>query len=232
MITLRPSDQRGHVNHGWLDSYYTFSFANYYDPRHRGFRQLRVFNEDRFAAGQGFPMHDHQDMEIVTYVISGALKHEDSMGNGTIIRAGDVQRMTAGTGIMHSEVNASLSEPVHLLQIWVYPGEKSLTPGYEQRHFSAADKRGRLLLIGSHDGADDSITIHQDLNLYAAVLDAGTTVEQGLAAGRHVWLHVVSGNLHLDGKTLETGDAAAISGETSLRLAAEQTTELLLFDLA
>lgn len=232
MITKRPAGERGHFDHGWLDTYHTFSFADYHDPGHMGFRHLRVINEDSVHPGRGFPTHGHRDMEIVTYVLEGALEHRDSLGTGSVIRPGDVQRMTAGTGVQHSEFNASKSEPVHLLQIWILPARARLTPGYEQKTIPAADKRGVLRLIASPDGSDGSVTIHQDVRLYASVLEAGEKVVQSLARGRFAWLQVARGAVTLNGHAFVHGDGAAVSDETSLALAATAPSEILLFDLA
>ncbi len=234
MITIRPSGERGHADLGWLDTYYTFSFANYYDPMHIGFRDLRVINEDRVSADSGFGMHPHRDMEILTYIIEGELSHRDSMGRGATIRQHDVQRMSAGTGVMHSEVNQS-KQPVHLLQIWLLPEAEGLEPSYEDRTFSADEKRNRLRLIASHDGREGSSTIHQDASVYASLLDGGKTLDLGLRSGRHAWLQVVRGELEVNGTKLTKGDGAAISNESNLRLASTSgngQAELLLFDLA
>lgn len=232
MITLRRSDERGHANHGWLDSHHTFSFAGYFDPEHMGFRALRVINEDRVEAGRGFGTHPHRDMEILSYVIEGALEHKDSMGNGSVIRPGDVQRMSAGTGVTHSEFNGSRSARVHFLQIWIVPEKQGLAPGYEQKHFSTADKQGKLRLIASRNGQDGSVTIHQDARVFAAVLDAGQTVTYAPEAGRYVWVHVVQGEVKLADHALRGGDAAAIRGETEIVLSGLGNAEVLLFDLA
>ncbi len=232
MITLRPAGERGHAPHGWLESFHTFSFADYYDPRHMGFRSLRVINEDRVQPAKGFPTHGHRDMEIVSYVLSGALRHNDSMGNGSIIRPGDVQRMTAGTGVSHSEYNASQGELVHFLQIWLLPERRGLTPGYEQKHFSIEEKRGRLRLVASRDGRDGSVTIHQDVGLYAGNFDAGEATTYELTPGRHAWLHVASGEVRLNDRVLKAGDAAAVSDEPRLALEGTTSGEVLLFDLS
>jgi hypothetical protein len=232
MITKRPGSERGHFDHGWLKTYHTFSFADYRDPSHMGFRQLRVINEDEVGPGMGFPTHGHRDMEIVTYVLEGALEHRDSMGNGSVIRPGDVQRMTAGTGVQHSEFNASTSEPVHLLQIWILPAKAKLAPGYEQTTIAAKDKRGVLRLIASPDGSDGSVTIHQDVRLYVSVLEPGEKVIQDLARGRFAWLQVARGAVTVNGQALVHGDGAAVSDETSLTIAAAAPSEILLFDLA
>src|ERR1041385_56490 len=213
MITIRQSDERGHLNHGWLDTYHTFSFDQYYDPAHMHFRSLRVINEDRVAAGRGFPTHSHRDMEIITYILSGALEHRDSMGNGSVIKPGDVQRMTAGTGVAHSEFNPDPSEPVHLLQIWILPNARNLTPGYEQKFFAADERQRRLRLIASPDGAEGAVTINQDARVYASLLPQGTSIEHELAANRHAWLQVARGSLDLNGTRLQPGDGAAINSE-------------------
>jgi redox-sensitive bicupin YhaK (pirin superfamily) len=233
MITVRKSADRGRAELGWLDTRHTFSFAEYYDPRHMGFRALRVINDDRVAPRTGFPSHPHRDMEIVTYVLEGALAHEDSMGNGSVVRTGDVQRMSAGTGIVHSEVNASQSEPLHLLQIWILPERQDLRPSYEQKTFSDGEKRGRLRRIVSRDGGEGSVSIHQDVDLYATVLGRDQTVRHTLRPGRHAWLQVARGTLTLNGRALEAGDGAAVSDEVTLELAGSaERTEALVFDLA
>jgi redox-sensitive bicupin YhaK (pirin superfamily) len=231
-IMLRPARERGHADHGWLDTWHTFSFSDYYDPRFMGFRSLRVINEDVVAPGRGFPTHGHRDMEIITYVLQGVLQHRDSLGTGSLIRPGEVQRMTAGTGVRHSEANPSSAEPLHLLQVWIEPASPGLEPGYEQKAFSEEDRRGRLRLVASPDGAEGSVTIHQDARLYATLLDAGQRVVHGLAAGRHAWLHMARGSLTLNGERLAAGDGAAISGEPRVTLADAQDAEALLFDLA
>jgi redox-sensitive bicupin YhaK (pirin superfamily) len=233
MITVRKSADRGRAELGWLDTRHTFSFAEYYDPRHMGFRALRVINDDRVAPRTGFPSHPHRDMEIVTYVLEGALAHEDSMGNGSVVRAGDVQRMSAGTGIVHSEVNASHSEPLHLLQIWILPERQDLRPSYEQKTFSDGEKRGRLRRIVSRDGGEGSVSIHQDVDLYATVLGRDQTVRHTLRPGRHAWLQVARGTLTLNGRALEAGDGAAVSDEVTLEFAGSaERAEALVFDLA
>ena len=231
MITIRKGSERGHANHGWLDSYFTFSFADYHDSRHVQFRSLRVINEDTIQGGGGFPTHPHRDMEIVTYVMQGALRHQDSMGNASAIEAGEVQRMSAGTGVRHSEFNNSPADPVHLFQIWILPERDGLPPGYEQRRFSDEEKRGRLRLIASPDGRDGSVTIHQDAAIHATLLAAGQKVEHTLAAGRHAWLQVARGEVELNGCTLQAGDGAAASEERALRITAARESEALLFDL-
>jgi hypothetical protein len=232
VITLRPGAERGHVAHGWLDTWHTFSFADYHDPRHMGFRDLRVINDDRVRGGHGFPPHGHRDMEIVTYVLEGALEHRDNMGNGSVIRPGDVQRMSAGTGVVHSEFNPSKTELVHLLQIWMLPSERNLPPGYEQKSFTDTDLRNQLRAIAAPDGRDGAVTIHQDITLYAARLDPGAEVKHGLAAGRFAWLQVARGAATLNATRMTAGDGAAISGERDLAITASEPSEVLLFDLA
>lgn len=232
MIRILRSNERGHANHGWLDSRFTFSFADYFDPEHVQFRTLRVMNDDHIAGGGGFPTHPHRDMEIVTYVLDGALAHKDSMGNGSVIRPGDVQYMGAGTGVAHSEFNASDKQPVHLYQIWMFPDKKNYTPRYDQKHFTDADKRGKLRLVVSPDGREDSLQIRQDNELYAAVLGEGESVQHHIKPERHVYVQVARGSITLDGKPLETGDGAALSGEKSLQLTGVKDAEVLLFDLA
>jgi redox-sensitive bicupin YhaK (pirin superfamily) len=232
MITRRPSDARGHVDHGWLDTRHTFSFASYHDARHMGFRALRVINEDVVRGGHGFPPHSHRDMEIVTYVLAGALEHQDSMGTRSVIVPGEVQRMSAGTGVTHSEYNASKREPVHLLQIWLLPARTGRPPEYEQKAFADADKRGTLRLVAAGDGRAGAVTIHQDADLYASLLAPGERVKHRLAAGRHAFVHVVRGAVALNGTDLATGDGAAVSDEPDLELAATAESEILLFDLA
>ena len=232
MIHIRKSDARGHANHGWLDSRFTFSFADYYDPAHIQFRTLRVMNDDRVAGGAGFPTHPHRDMEIITYVLEGALQHRDSMGNGSVIRPGDVQYMSAGTGVTHSEFNASETETVHLYQIWMFPDHKGHKPIYDQKHFAEADKRAKLRLVVSPDGRDGSVKIRQDNKLYATVLAPGETVKHQLKEQRHAYVQVARGSVTLNGQALETGDGAAISDEQFIELAGVQDAEVLLFDLA
>jgi redox-sensitive bicupin YhaK (pirin superfamily) len=233
MIRVRKSAERGHGQHGWLDTRHTFSFAEYYDPRHMGFRALRVINDDRVAPRMGFPSHPHRDMEILTYVLSGVLAHEDNAGNGSVVRAGDVQRMSAGTGIVHSEVNASPSEELHLLQIWILPERQGLPPGYEQKTFPDDEKRGRLRRVASRDGGEGSVSIHQDVDVYATVIGDGQTVQHALRSGRHAWLQVAKGGLTLNGLALDAGDGAAVSGEATLELGGgPDLAEALLFDLA
>jgi quercetin 2,3-dioxygenase len=231
MIDIRRADARGQTRLDWLDSRHTFSFGEYDDPAHMGFRALRVINDDRIAPGGGFGTHAHRDMEIVTYVLDGALEHRDSLGNGSLIRPGEVQRMSAGTGIHHSELNASRDAPVHLLQIWILPAKTGIAPGYEQRALPAGT-RGSLALIGSCDGRDGSVTVHQDVSIYASQLDAGAAVSHAVSAGRYVWLHVARGDATINGERLHAGDAAAASGEPRLAIHADGPAELLLFDLA
>ena len=232
MITIRKSEDRGHFDFGWLDTYHTFSFDQYYDPAHMHFRSLRVINEDRVQPAHGFPTHSHRDMEIITYILSGALEHRDSMGNGSVIRPGDVQRMSAGTGVSHSEFNPSDTEPVHLLQIWILPETGGLPPSYEEKHFSNEERRDRLRLIASKDGRDGSVRIHQDAQLYATALDAGKTVVHTLAENRYAWLQVARGTIRLNEIELKQGDGAAVRKESELRITAHDQAELLLFDLA
>lgn len=232
MLQLRKSADRGHANHGWLDTHYTFSFADYYDPAQMGFRALRVMNEDRIAPGMGFGTHPHRDMEIVTYVLEGALEHKDSMGNGEALRPGEFQRMSAGTGIRHSEFNPSASEPVHLYQIWLLPARQGIEPSYEQKYFDASDKRGKLQLVASPDGAQGSLTIHQDAKIYLSLLETGESVLYNLPARRHAWLQVLRGAVSVNGITLETSDGLAVSDEPSLTIIGEQPAEVMLFDLA
>jgi quercetin 2,3-dioxygenase len=232
MIHIRKSQERGHANHGWLNTYFTFSFADYYDPKHVQFRTLRVLNDDRIAAGAGFPEHPHRDMEIITYVLEGGLAHRDSMGNGSVIRPGDVQYMSAGTGVTHSEFNASKSEPAHLLQIWMLPEEKGLKPVYGQKHFADSEKRGKLRLLASPDGRDGSVTVRQDNELYATVLGKGESVRHELKPDRHAYVQVARGSVKLNGKELQEGDGAAISEEKAVELTGVKEAEVLLFDLA
>jgi hypothetical protein len=232
MIQIRRSDDRGHAKHGWLDSRHTFSFADYQDPRHMGFRSLRVINEDRVQPGKGFGTHSHRDMEIVTCVLDGALEHEDSLGNSAQIRPGELQRMSAGTGVTHSEYNPSRDAPVHFLQIWILPERLGLPPSYEQRAFPAGEARDRLRLVASRDGREGSLTVHQDVALHLGALGRGTRVRQPLAAGRHAWLQIARGSVRLGSETLGAGDGASFTGETSVELEALEDSELLLFDLA
>ena len=233
MITVRPAQARGKANFGWLDSKHTFSFGNYYDPNHMGVASLRVINEDRVQPGKGFGTHSHRDMEIISYVLEGELEHKDSIGNGSVIRPGDVQRMSAGTGIAHSEFNASSTKPVHFLQIWILPDQKGIQPSYEQKHFSLDEKQGRLRLVASPDGRDNSVTIHQDANLYVAALNNGARVNHSTDNNRSLWLQIARGSAEINGQTLQVGDGAAITQETDIELAATtDDTEILLFDLA
>jgi redox-sensitive bicupin YhaK (pirin superfamily) len=231
MLTIRQSNQRGHFNHGWLNTYHTFSFDQYYDPRYMGFRSLRVINEDFVAPGRGFPRHGHRDMEIITYILEGALKHEDSMGNGSVIQPGDVQRMTAGTGVRHSELNASADEPVHLLQIWIIPNADNLKPSYEQKAFTVEERRNQLRLIASSNGRGDSVTVNQDVSLFASVLDAGESVEYAIDSKRYGWLQVVRGAVAVNGEQAKQGDGVVIVAESSLAIRAVEPAETLLFDL-
>ena len=231
MITVRPAVERGHFDHGWLDTYHTFSFASYHDPKHMGFRSLRVINDDRVKPAEGFGTHAHRDMEILTWVLEGALQHKDSMGNGSIIRPGDIQRMSAGTGVTHSEFNPSRDEPVHLLQIWLLPRQRGLTPGYEEKQFPEATRRGRLRLIAAGDGRDGAVTIHQDADLWTALLEPGESVRHALRPGRHAWLHVARGTVVANGVRLAEGDGAAISDEPAVDVKANDRSEILLFDL-
>ena len=231
-IAIRKSAERGHVDFGWLDSRHSFSFGNYYDPRHMGFGPLRVINDDHVGAGGGFPTHPHSDMEIVTYVIEGALEHKDSLGNGSVIRPGDVQRMTAGTGIRHSEFNASKTEPVHLLQIWILPERNGLTPGYEEKAIPVEEKRGKLRLIASRRGREGSVTIHQDADIFATLLARGEAVSHRVQPGRVAWVQVAKGAIRLNDARLDEGDGASIDVAASLEIVGEGAAEVLLFDLA
>ncbi len=232
MIRTRPSGERGHFDHGWLDTRHTFSFADYYAPLFMGFRALRVINEDRVKPGRGFPDHFHRDMEILTCVLEGALEHKDSMGNGAVIRPGEIQRMSAGTGLRHSEFNPSKDEVVHLLQIWIEPSGKGIDPGYEQRRFPVSERRNRWRLVVSRTGREDSMRICQDVDLYWALLDAGSELELPLKSGRHSWLQMIRGEVSLGPQSLHEGDGAAISEETGLKARAATSAELLWFDLA
>ncbi len=231
MLTIRKSQKRGHANRGWLDSYHTFSFANYYDRNFMGFGNLRVINEDQVQPKMGFPTHSHQNMEIVTYVISGALEHKDSMGNSSVIRPGEVQRMSAGTGVSHSEYNHSDNELVHLLQIWILPEKKGLPPSYEQKMYAPAEKRGQLRLVGSRDGRAGSVTIYQDVNLYASLLATGDKIESEIKRDRLIWLQLIQGQMTVNARAISAGDAVAMVDESSLVLLAESESEFLLFDL-
>lgn len=231
-IKVRKASDRGHFDHGWLDTYHTFSFAGYFNLAHTGFRTLRVINEDRVQPGEGFGTHPHSDMEILTYVLQGELAHKDSMGNGSVIRAGEVQRMTAGRGITHSEFNHSPDEPVHFLQIWILPEKKGLEPSYEQRALPDEEKRNRLLLVASRDGGGDSVIIHQDVNVYASSLDPVKAVSFEVQPDRHVWIQVVRGAIEIGGVKLSLGDGVAVEGPERLRITGQENAEFLLFDLA
>src|SRR5688500_8014215 len=220
MILRRPAEERGRGNLGWLDSRHTFSFADYYDPQHMGFRALRVINEDRVQPGQGFGTHAHRDMEIISYVLEGQLAHRDSMGTGSVIRPGDVQRMSAGTGVRHSEMNPSPTDGVHFFQVWLLPERQGIEPSYQQKTFEDADKRGRFRLVAARDGRDGAITVHQDVDLYAALFDAGDQVTVTLRPGRHAWIQVARGEIAVNGQVLDAGDGAAISDETTLTVSA------------
>lgn len=232
MIQVRKANERGHADYGWLRTFHTFSFSTYQDPRHVRFRALRVMNEDFVAPGQGFGTHPHHDMEIVTYVLEGALEHKDSMGNGEILKAGEFQRMSAGTGITHSEFNPSATEPVHLYQIWLFPERKGIEPSYEQKRFSEEGRRNRLQLVASPDQAEESLLIHQDARIYLATLEPSAEVVCELATGRHAWLQVLRGRVAANGVALDAGDGAAVSEESALTIASSEGAEVLLFDLA
>lgn len=232
MITIRSANERGGGNHGWLDTRHTFSFSDYYDPRHMGFRALRVINEDRVAPGMGFGTHGHRDMEILSYVVSGGLAHRDSTGNAEVLRPHEWQRMSAGTGVRHSEMNASKTEPVHFYQVWILPESESLRPEYEQKPFAPEEKSGKLRLVVSHDGREGSLKIHQDVSVYNVLLKGGQQVEHQLAEGRHAWVQVVKGAVELKGSRLSAGDGAAVSEENSLAIMAGEDAEVMLFDLA
>ena len=232
MLDVIQSESRGSADHGWLKAKHTFSFAEYYDPARIHFGSLRVINEDRIAPGQGFGTHPHRDMEIVTYIVSGSIEHKDIMGNGTVIRAGEVQRMTAGTGVLHSEFNHSRDEELHLLQIWILPEQKALEPGYEQTPFPREDKLNRLRLVGSRDGRDGSLTIHQDVDVYASILEAGRTVSLDDVGERRIFVQVISGELEVNGEALDAGDGVQIRQEQAVMLAARSESEFLLFNLA
>ena len=231
MLTVRKADERGHANHGWLDTWHTFSFADYQDPREMGFGPLRVINDDKVQPGQGFGTHGHRDMEIITYVLEGALEHKDSMNNGSIIRPGNVQRMSAGTGVRHSEFNPSRDKGVHLLQIWIEPKITGVKPGYEEKQFGTAEKKGQLRLIASPDGREGSVTIHQDAYVYASMLDGKDAVTHRLAPGRRAYVHVARGSIEVNGTPLKGGDGVKISGESEISLARAAQAEVLLFDL-
>jgi redox-sensitive bicupin YhaK (pirin superfamily) len=232
MLTIRKANERGHADHGWLNTWHTFSFADYYDPGHMGFRDLRVINEDRVQPAEGFPTHPHRDMEIITYVLEGALEHKDSMGNGSVIVPGEVQRMSAGTGITHSEFNHSRSELLHFLQIWILPDTNGVKPSYEQKFYPDEEKQGKWRLIASTDGRDNSVTIHQDLNLYAAHLDPGEEIVHVIPQNRHAWLQVARGQVVVNDKKLVHGDGLAVSNEERLTISADIPAEVLLFDLS
>src|SRR5437867_2589783 len=230
LIRIRKAEERGHFNHGWLDTYHTFSFADYYDPEFMGFRTLRVINEDKVAPGRGFGTHSHRDMEIVTYVLDGALEHRDSMGTGSVIRPGEVQRMSAGTGVLHSEINPSRSEPVHLLQIWILPERRGIQPEYEQKTFPAEERKDKLRLVASKDGKEGALKIHQDAKLFAGTLADGQTITYDLPSGRYAWLQVARGTVEVNGQMLNAGDGAAIEDERTITLRGRDA-EVLLFDL-
>jgi quercetin 2,3-dioxygenase len=231
MMTVRSGNARGATRLDWLDSRHTFSFGQYYDPRHMGFGPLRVINDDRVRAGAGFPAHGHQDMEILTYVLEGAIEHKDSLGTGSVIRPGDVQRMTAGTGIRHSEFNHSQTRPLRFLQIWIVPETMGLEPGYEQRAYPDAERRNRLRLIGSRDGRDGSLTVHQDADVFAALVEPGASLVHPLRAGRKAWVQVARGAVRVDGVSLSAGDGAAIAGQQEIAIEADEDAEILVFDL-
>jgi quercetin 2,3-dioxygenase len=231
MMIVRPAGERGHADHGWLNSRHSFSFSDYYDPAHMGFRILRVLNDDRVAPGQGFGTHPHRDMEIVSYVLEGALEHRDSIGTGSVIVPGDVQRMSAGTGVRHSEFNGSKTDPVHFLQIWLLPAENGIAPGYEQKAFTAEDKRGRLRVVATPDGRDGSVTIHADAVIYAGLFGSGERAELALPRGRHAWVHVARGKARVNGRDLGEGDGAALSQETAVVVEGIEDAEVLVFDL-
>jgi len=231
MLQIRKSNARGRADHGWLRSQHSFSFADYFDLEHMGFGPLRVINEDQVHAGRGFGTHGHRDMEIISYVLDGALEHKDSMGNGSVLRYGDVQRMSAGTGVAHSEYNHSKTEPVHFLQIWIQPNAKGIAPSYEEKHFDAASKQGRLRLIASSDGRDGSVLIHQDASIYASIMNGADQLSHALAAGRIAYVHVVRGQVTVNGTALSTGDALKLSDESTVTLAQAADAEILLFDL-
>jgi quercetin 2,3-dioxygenase len=231
MIEIRKSEERGRAHHGWLQSQHSFSFADYYDPRHQGFGPLRVINEDRVAAGAGFGTHGHRDMEIISYVLDGALEHKDSMGTGSVLHYGDVQRMSAGSGVRHSEFNGSKTEQVHFLQIWIQPNVEGIPPSYEEKHFPLAEKQGKLRLVASGDGREGSVLIHQDASLYAAVLNGEDRVEHALQPGRLGYVHVIRGSVDVNGVTLKGGDALKLADEERVTIANAEAAELLLFDL-
>jgi redox-sensitive bicupin YhaK (pirin superfamily) len=232
MLQVRKANDRGHANHGWLNAYHTFSFSSYHDQRHMGFRSLRVMNEDRVAPGQGFGTHPHQDMEIVTYVLEGALEHKDSMGNGEVLRPGEFQRMSAGTGITHSEFNPSENEPVHLYQIWLFPDRKGHTPSYEQKRFDPVEQRDRLRLVASPNAAEGSLLIHQDAQIFLSQITKGSQVVHQIRPGRHAWLQVLRGSVSANDHELQTSDGVAVSDEANLTIQATSDAEIMLFDLA
>ncbi len=232
MLTIRKSEERGHANHGWLDSYHTFSFANYYDPQHMAFRSLRVINQDQVVGGKGFGTHPHRDMEIITYMLEGALEHKDSMGNGSIIQVGDVQRMSAGTGVTHSEFNPSATESAHLLQIWILPNQENIEPSYEQISFSREEKLNQLRLIASPDGRDCSVTVHQDAYIYASILEDGVKVIHTIHENRFAWLQVATGSILVGDRLLNAGDAISSDQAGDLKLISQGNAEILIFDLA
>jgi len=232
MMTVRRSAERGYADHGWLKSYHSFSFADYHDPQHMGFGNLRVINEDRIAPGTGFRAHGHRDMEIVSYVLEGALAHKDNMGNGTAIRPGDVQRMSAGRGVVHSEFNHAAGETTHFLQIWILPDSAAIEPGYEQKHFDAASKRGRLLRVASPDGRDGSVRLHADASLYAGLLDGAESAELALDPARKAYVHVARGSVQANGQPLGAGDALMLDGESRVTLEKGRDAEVIVFDLA
>jgi redox-sensitive bicupin YhaK (pirin superfamily) len=232
MIALRRSEERGHFDHGWLNTYHTFSFADYYDPAHMGFRELRVINEDRVRPGEGFGTHPHRDMEIISYVLEGGLEHKDSMGNGSVIRPGEIQRMSAGTGITHSEFNASSDELVHFLQIWLLPTRRGIEPGYEQKVIDRKEQSSHLRLVASADGKDGSVLIHTDARIYAGLFETGATAELAIPQGRHAWVHIARGKARINGHELSAGDGAALSDEPTVKVEGADASEVLVFDLA
>jgi redox-sensitive bicupin YhaK (pirin superfamily) len=232
MMVIRPAAERGHADHGWLDSHHTFSFADYYDPAQMGFRALRVINEDRVAGGGGFPTHAHRDMEIITYVLAGGLEHKDSLGTGSVIRPGDVQRMSAGNGVRHSEYNASRTDPAHFLQIWIMPDARGIPASYEQKNFSDQDRRGQLRLVASPDAGEGSVRLHADARLYAGLFSEGEQAELPLGEARHAWVHVARGRLRVNGRELAAGDGAALSKESVVQIEGLEEAEVLVFDLA
>lgn len=232
MMIIRKAEERGVADHGWLNSRHSFSFADYHDPRHMGFRSLRVINDDRVAPGRGFGTHPHRDMEIISYVLEGSLEHRDSMGTGSVIVPGDIQRMSAGTGVTHSEFNASKVEPVHFLQIWILPAVRGIPPSYEQRHVSRASLQGRLRPVASPEGQDGGVAIHADVTLFAGIFPAGSSATQSIAPGRHAWVQLARGSARIHGQILREGDGAAVSGESAIQIEGLDDAELLLFDLA